>query len=67
MCAEVVQDDDGPRLQDWGDLGLDVGGKCVPVHGTGNDPRGAIRESAVRPAMKVWVLHLPKGAAALRR
>jgi len=46
VAGEVVENDDIARLQCWSELGLDIGVKDRPVHGSVDDPR---RGHAITP------------------
>src|SRR4030081_2607333 len=66
MSGEIIEDDNVAALQGWSKLGFDIGVEHGPVDWSVNDPRSCEPQRR-KPAIKVCVPHLPKGAEALSR
>ena len=59
--GQIVEDDNGARIEGRSRLGFDTGVECRAVDGPGDDP-GRDQCVCVSPAMNVCVPHLPNGA-----
>ena len=59
--GQIVEDDNGARIEGRSQLGFDTGVECRAVDGPGDDP-GRDQCVCVSPAMNVCVPHLPNGA-----
>src|SRR5258705_9762809 len=66
MDVQIVQDHHIATPEAWCELRADIAIENGTIHGSLDD-QGATSSSQRKPAMKVCVRHLPKGASAMSR